>query len=84
MVINILVHIESCKDIERVAEIYLSRNSGVTPEHWEKVRGTYHRVNMNDGHDPISVLVEIGLDNPHPAVRVGVVEGLGELMDERA
>lgn len=82
MIINILIHIESCKDIKRVTEVYLSRNSCVTSENWEKVCGTYHGVNVDNGHDPILALIEIGLDDPHPVVRVGVIEGLAKLVDE--
>jgi len=83
MVIDVLVYIEGSKDVERVAEVYLPRNSCITFKDWEKVSGTDNRVHMYDGHNPILFVVEIGFDNPHPVVRVRVVEGFGKLVNER-
>ena len=82
MVVNILVHIECCEDVERMTEIDFPRNDCVTLEDWEKVCGTDNGVDMDDGHNPIVITVEIGLDYPHAVVGVGVVKGLAKLVDE--
>ena len=51
MVINILIHIECCKDVECVAEVHLSRNSDITAKDREKVYSTDNGVNVNcQGH----------------------------------
>ena len=83
MVINILVHIESCEDVECVAEVDISWNKDIAFENWEKVCSADYRVHMNDGHDPIPVTVEIRLDDPHAVVGIGIVEGLAKVVNER-
>ena len=82
MVIDILVHIESREDVECLTEVNLPRNNRITFEDWEKVCRTNYRVHIDNGHDPITVAIEIGLDNPHAVVGVGIVEGLTEVVDE--
>ena len=83
VVVNILVYIEGCENVERVAEVYLSRNNCVASEDGEKVCSADDGVHIDNGHDAICVAIEIGLYNPHTVVGVGVVEGFAEMMDKR-
>ena len=84
MVVDVLVHIERCEDVKSMAEIYFPRNGYITSEDWEKVCGADDGVNVDDRHNLIFVAVEVGLDNPHAVVGVGVIKGLVEFVDERA
>ena len=82
MVVNILVHMECCEDVKHMTEIYFSQNDCVTSEDWEKVCGMDNGVDVDDGHNPIVITVEIGLNYPHAVVGVRVVKGLAKLVDE--
>ena len=82
MVVNILVHIECCEDVKRMAEIDFPQNNCVTSEDWEKVCGTDNGVDVDDGYNLIVITVKIGLNYPHAVVGVGVVKGLAKLVDE--
>jgi len=84
MVINILVHIKGLENVKRVAEVNLPGDSDISTKDREKVSGADDGVNVHNGHDPILVAVEIGLNNPYVIVRVGVVEGFAELVDKCA
>jgi hypothetical protein len=84
MVVNVLVHIESFENVKRVAEVYLPRNSGITSEDWNKVHGTDDRINVNDAHDPIPVVVKVRLDNPHAGVWVRIIKRFAEVVDKCA
>ena len=84
MVVNVLIYIVGRKDIERVSKVYLPRNNRITSEDWEKVCSTDYGVQVNDRHNPISVAIKIGLDNPHPVIRVRVLEGFAKVMDKSA
>ena len=68
MVVNILIHIECCEDVECVAKVYLSRNSDITAKDREKVYGTDHRVNVNNRHNLVTIVVEVRLNYPHAVV----------------
>ena len=46
VVVNILVYIESCKDVKCMAEVNLSWNRYVASKDWEKVGTTDYRVHM--------------------------------------
>ena len=81
MVVNVLVYIESCEDVERVTEVYLPWNSRINPEDWE-VCATNYGVNMNSRHYLILIAVETRLDDPHAVVRVWVVGGFAKVMDK--
>ena len=39
MVVNVLVDVEGCEDVERMAEVDFPRNGCITLEDWEKVSG---------------------------------------------
>ena len=84
MVVDILVYVEGCKDVECVAEVDFPRNSYITSKDWEKVSGTDHGVDVHDRHDPILASIGIGFNDPHTVVGVGVIEGFAEVMNECA
>ena len=63
MVVNILVHIECCEDVERMTEIDFPWNNCVTSEDWEKVCGMDNGVDVDDGHNPIHQ------QSGHPLIR---------------
>ena len=84
MVIDVLVYVECCEDVERMAKVDLPRNSYISSEDWEKVSGTDYRVHMYDRHDPRLVVTNIRFDNPHAVVGVGVIEGFAKLVNECA
>ena len=83
MVVNILIHVECCEDVKCVAEVYLSRNSDIAAKDREKVYGADNGVDVNDRHNPVTIVVEVRLNYPHAVVGVGLVKGLAELVDER-
>ena len=74
MVINILINIKGFEDIECVAKIYAPGNGHITAEDQEEVRGTDDRVNMDHRHNSVSIVIDIGLDGPHPIVGIGPVK----------
>ena len=82
MVVDILIYIEGCKDVKCMTEVCLLRNGHITPEDREEVCGMNYGVNVDNGHHPISIGIEIGFNNPHAIVRVGVTEGFAEVVDK--
>lgn len=84
VVVNVLVNIESREDVERMAKIGFPRSSHIAPEDWKKVSGTDYRVHMYDRHDPIPIGVKVRLNDPHPIIRVWVIEGFAKMVDKRA
>ena len=84
VVIDVLVYVEGCKDVKCVAEVNLPWNGYITSKDREEVSSTDYRVHVYNGHNPILVVVEIGFDNPHAVVGVGVVERFGKLVDKCA
>ena len=74
VVINILVNIEGCENVERVAKVNIPRDGCITSEDREKVRATNYTVDMDHRHDAVPGPIDIRLDNPHPVVWVGLVE----------
>ena len=82
MIVNILIYIEGCKDIERVAEIHLPWNGYVTTEDGEKVSGPDNGVNVDNRHDSIPVSIETGLNDPHAIVGVRVIKSLAEVVSK--
>ena len=84
VVIDVLVYVECCEGVERMAKVDLPRNSYIPTEDREKVSGTDYRVHMYDRHDPILIVINIGFNDPHAVVGVRVVEGLAKLVNECA
>ena len=82
MVVNILVYIEGSKNIERMAEVNVSRNGHVTLEDREEVCRTDYRVNVDHRHNPVSILINVRLHNPQAIVGVRFVEHFGKAVDE--
>ena len=74
MVVNILVHIERFKYVKSLAKVNISRNGNISCEDREKVCAADHRIDMNNRHEPISIAIKFGLNNPHAVVRIRVTE----------
>jgi len=84
MVIDKFVHIEGSKDVKCMAKVNLPWNHCVMAEDRKEVRTADYGVDMDDGHHPGAIVTNVGFDNPHAVVRVGVVERFAEKVDERA
>jgi len=82
MVVKKSVHVEGGEDVKCVAKVDFPWNGRVVAEDWNKVCGADDRINVNNGHDPIAVAVNVWLNNPHTVVGVRVVEGLGKEMNK--
>ena len=80
MIVNVFVYIERGKDVKCLGEVNLPWNGYITFEDREEMSGTDYGVHMHNGHDSIFVAVEIGFDNPHAIVGVGIVKGLVKFM----
>ena len=83
VVVNEFVHIEGGEDVECVAKVDFPRNGCIVAEDRKKVCGADDRIDVNNGHDPIAVAINVWLDNPHTVVGVRVVEGFGKEMNKR-
>jgi len=82
MIVNVLVYIVGRKDVKRVAKVNFPRNDSIAFENRKKVCGTKYGVHMDNGHDPVSITVNIRLDNPHTIVGVRVIKRFAEVVDE--
>lgn len=82
VVVDILVYVEGCEDIKRVAKVNLPQDGGIAPEDWEKMSGTDNGVDVHNRHDTVSAAIELGFDNPHAVVGVGVIEGFAIVVDK--
>ena len=83
MVVDKFVHIEGSEDVKCVAKVDFPWNGHIVAEDRKKVCGTDDRIDMNNGHDPITVAINIWLDDSHTVVGVRVVEGFGKEVNKR-
>ena len=82
MIVNVLIHVERCEDIECVAKVDFPWDRGITSKDREEVRSADHRVHVNDGHRPV-LIIEVGLDNPHASIGIRSIERLLVVVNKR-
>lgn len=83
MVVYVFIDIEGRKNVEGVAKVKVPRDSCITFEDREEVRGTDYGVSVYHGHNPVPIAIEVGLHNPQPIVRIRFIERFGEMVNKR-
>jgi hypothetical protein len=83
VIVNILVKIEGFENVKRVGEVNLSWGGRPVLENRQQMDGADDRISVHNGHNPVSVVVVIWFNDPHPIVRVRVKVALAEFVDKR-
>ena len=74
VVINVLVDVEGCENIKRMAKVNVPRNGCVAFKDWKEVHGMDDTVNIDYRHDPVPIVIGIWLNDPHPIVWISLVK----------
>jgi hypothetical protein len=83
MMVSILVNIESIKTVKGIGVFEMSRKISITINTYQ-MRTAQNGINMNDVHDPLPTLANIGLHHPHPDIGARIITHCGKPSHKRA